>query len=447
MSSVHQNVEPIRPGGGLRRLRKGDFSIRTAGPACSYPQLMAKLNVDIERATANDETLVLMKVAFKPLPGTVADAARAHQLPPEVLDRLTTLQHDVKIAVLSPSEAMVLVSGVKRRADGDGLAAALAEVLAAPIVLDDMPHHLAPTVGAALLDQENATADQLMEAARLALAEADPAKAPVVMFHPYQRVWLRRRTKKQAQLQEAVRSQQITCDLRPAYDLNSGRLVAFEAFARWRPEGGSPIPPVEFIPLADELGILHYLSRQVMAHALATTAEWERRADAPPLTLWINFTDDEVRHPEFGDVIRAAIEVDPRITIGIELAPVPPEVGGRDIYPVLTDLVAHGARIAAGDFGSGVANLPLMEQLPFDSVKLQRNVIRQITNLPRASGVVESLLHLAATLDLECTAQGVETEEQVLLLQRLGCAIGQGEYFGADGPDIEAVPPVFTLPE
>ncbi|MEL7207703.1 MAG: hypothetical protein AAGK32_05650 [Actinomycetota bacterium] len=193
--SVHQNVEPIRPGGGLRRLRKGDFATRSASPACSYPQLIAKLNADIERSSETDDTLVLVKLSFKPLPGTVADAAKAHHLPEEVLERVTAVHHDVRIAVLSPSEAMVLVSGVKRRADGEQLASALVTTLRAPIVLDGVPHHLSPTVGAAVLDQENATVDDLLEAARLAFVEADPAKAPVVMFHPYQRVWSRHRAK------------------------------------------------------------------------------------------------------------------------------------------------------------------------------------------------------------------------------------------------------------
>ncbi|MEM9135414.1 MAG: EAL domain-containing protein [Actinomycetota bacterium] len=447
MSSVQKNVEPIRPGGGLRRLRQGDISTRSSSPSCSYPQLIAKLNADIEVAKVEDESLLLVKLAYKPLPGTTQDAARAHQLPQEVLDRLVGVHDDIKIAVLSPSEAVVLLSGMKRRADGDELATALRNALVKPIQLNGIPHHLSPMVGAAVLDQENGDVEQLLEASRLAFAEADPAKSPVSMFHPYQRTRLKRRTKREDLLHDAVRSHQITCDLQPAYDFETGRLVAFEAFARLRPEGGAQIPPLEFIPMSAELGVLHYLSRQVMARGLGAVGAWERRSDAPPLTLWINFRDDEVRHPDFAEAIRAAIDLDPRITIGLELSPVPSEVDGRDIFPVLTDLVAHGARVAVGDFGIGAANLPLMEQLPFDSVKLQGTLIRQMTNNPRAKGVVESLIHLANTLELECTAQNVETEEQMRVLKQLGCNIGQGIFFGAQTDDVSDVPPVFTFPQ
>lgn len=447
MSSVQKNVEPIRPGGGLRRLRQGDVSSRSSSPSCSYPQLIAKLNADIEVAKAEDESLLLVKLAYKPLPGTTQDAARAHQLPQEVLDRLAEVHDDIKIAVLSPREAVVLLSGLKRRADGDDLATALHNALVKPIHLSGIPHHLSPMVGAAVLDQENSDVDELLEAARLAFAEADPAKSPVSMFHPYQRTRLKRRTKREDLLHDAVRSHKISCDLQPAYDLENGRLVAFEAFARLRPEGGAQVPPLEFIPMSAELGVLHYLSRQVMARGLSAVGEWERRSDAPPLTLWINFRDDEIRHPDFAEAILAAIEFDPRITLGIELSPVPGEVDGRDIFPVLTELVAHGARVAVGDFGIGAANLPLMEQLPFDSVKLQGTLIRQMTNNPRVKGVVESLIHLAKTLELECTAQNVETEGQMTLLKQLGCDIGQGNYFAAQSDHVTEVPAVFTFPE
>ncbi len=244
MSSVQKNVEPIRPGGGLRRLRQGDISTRSSSSACSYPQLIAKLNADIERAKADDESLLLVKLSYKPLPGTVQDAARAHQLPQEVLDRLVEVHDDIKIAVLSPGESVVLLSGLKRRADGDELATALRNALVKPIQLNGIPHHLSPMVGAAVLDQENSDVDELLEAARLAFAEADPAKSPVSMFHPYQRTRLKRRTKREDLLHDAVRTHKITCDLQPAYELDTGRLVAFEAFARLRPEGGAQIPPL-----------------------------------------------------------------------------------------------------------------------------------------------------------------------------------------------------------
>jgi len=242
MSSVQKNVEPIRPGGGLRRLRQGDIAGRSSSPSCSYPQLIAKLSADIEAAKAEDESLLLVKLAYKPLPGTTEDAARAHQLPDEVLDRVAEIHDDIKIAVLSPSEAIVLLSGLKRRADGDELATALRNALVAPIQLNGIPHHLSPMVGAAVLDQENGEVEELLEAARLAFTEADPAKLPVSMFHPYQRTRLKRRSKRENLLHDAVRSHQITCDLQPAYDLETGRLVAFEAFARLRPEGGAQIP-------------------------------------------------------------------------------------------------------------------------------------------------------------------------------------------------------------
>ncbi|MEM7275989.1 MAG: EAL domain-containing protein, partial [Actinomycetota bacterium] len=223
---------------------------------------------------------------------------------------------------------------------------------------------------------------------------------------------------------------EIGVALQPAFDLSGDELVAVEAFARWIRVDKGPVPPFEFVPLAKELGVGHLLSRQVLRRSIELIEE-ARDGDADVLrevTLWLNVSPDDVVHPEFMAIIRDAIETDDGITIGLELSP-SPATDARDVHEILKRLVSRGARVAIGDFGIGNANLTVLQQLPFDAVKLDRALIRQIAGSSDAADLVGALIDMAELLGLETTAQGVETEAQRDVVAGLGCAIGQGYHF------------------
>ena len=436
--SVHQPLEPIRPGGGLRRLRRGEVSV-AAGTLCSYPQFVVQLRAEIDRARAADTSVLAARIQFQPLPGTTADVARAQELPDEVIDRLRGVHDGLRVAVLSPTEAVVLVPALARRADGETLATALHATLSPPLTGIGLDHHLVPVVGAAVLDHENDSAELLLEAARLAATDGVDGSG-AFMAHPYHRVRHDRRRAKEDDLRRVVADTAIGVELQPAYRLATGELEAFEAFARWTRPDGRPVPPAEFIPLAVDTGLLHRLSRQVMARALVAASAWDRRADATAVTVWFNVTPDEVRHPLFGEAVTAALEIDKRLTVGLELGPVPPSLDARDVYRTLTDLVARGARLAAGDFGVGAANLDSLARLPFDSVKVPGALVRHLVADERATAVVEHLVALAGLHDLEVTAQCVETEAQAVLVTEAGCDLGQGYHFAPPSASVGDAP-------
>jgi EAL domain-containing protein (putative c-di-GMP-specific phosphodiesterase class I) len=199
------------------------------------------------------------------------------------------------------------------------------------------------------------------------------------------------------------------------------------------------VPPLEFIPLANELGVDHLLTSHVLGRAieLLETISARETTAFRPLTLWLNVTPSEVMHPEFGRLI-AQVADRPGITIGIELSPSPP-AEDRQAHEILRSLTAAGARVAIGDFGIGNANLTVVPRLAFDAVKLDRALVRQIANNSDAAAMIESLVGLADRLNLETTAQGIETEEQLEVVTTAGCRVGQGYYFAAPTANQDAV--------
>ncbi len=433
--TTDHHVEPIRPGGGLRRLRQGDLARSRAeitATVVTRTQFRTALTTELERALQDELTMLVMRVKIRPLPNTADDGLDAKALPTELSDRLRGCNENLKVMIVEPDELMLMVPSLRRRSDGEELVATVIEALTPPLMVDGLPHHLSPWVGAAMLDHENPSADHLVDGARLALAECEPAH-PGMLFHPYQRVRHDRRREMAVDLRTAVLAEEITAALQPAFDIESGRLVAVEAFARWSRTDRGPVPAVEFVQLANELGVGHLLGRQVLNRSIELLQAVDRSTDQP-ITLWLNVSPDEVIHPEFAPTITDAVTRAEGLRLGLELSPSPPG-DARDIHQVLKTVTARGARVAIGDFGIGNANFTMLQQLPFDAVKLDRALIRQIAGNEAAADLVGALVDMACLLQLETTAQGVENQSQLDVLTKLGCELGQGYFYAEPTAD------------
>jgi EAL domain-containing protein (putative c-di-GMP-specific phosphodiesterase class I) len=440
MTQSSHHVEPIRPGGGLRRLRKGDLG-RIADTAAqkvlSSAQFMSVLEAEAERARRDEGTVLVMRVRIRPFPRPVGGAVGNHAVPDELLDRIVATDERAKTAVMSPSELLIMVPGLERRSGGEELASRLLDVLAQPVVVDRLPFRAAPRAGSVLLDSENPSGTQLVQGAGLALDEADSTRRHV-LFHPYHRVRAERNAEIETALRDAVLDGEIGCALQPAFDLATGRVVAFEALARWnRLEKGS-VPPIDFVPMAEAIGVSPVLGRQVLARALSTVSGLVGAGVIGDVTLWVNVSPSEMLDPELVPTMSTAIEVDPRVKIGLELSPSPP-ADAKEPYEVLKVLTGRGVRAAVADFGVGNANLTVLQQLPFDSVKLNRELTKQIAGNEQAADLLATLVRLADLLGLETTAQGIESEEQARLVTGLGCRIGQGYFYAQPDEDPDAL--------
>ncbi len=423
------HVDPIRPSGGLRRLRAGlpiEADETPAGPTGpqTRDQFIAGLDAAIARAVREERTVLVMRVQIRPLPG--GDADDRGRIDPGIKQRLTQADTGVVAYAVAPDEIIAFVPSLRRRSDGEETVALVVEALTAPIVHEDLPHYLSPRIGAALLDRENPSSETLLEGTRLALAEADRS-SPGMMFHPYQRVRHQRHSEMETELRAAVLRNETSVAFQPIVHMASGKITAMEAFARWFRAGKGQVPTIDFIRSAEELGVMHQLGRQVLEKALFQTADWVDSGLVEDITLWLNVSPAEILHPEFSKMVGDAIAVNERVRIGIELSPMPPN-DDRHIASVIRSLVARGARASIGDFGVGYIDLSMLHQLPFDSVTLDRSLIRQIASNEQAADLLKILVDLGTRLGLSTTAAGIETREQADMLAQMGCTNAQG-YF------------------
>jgi EAL domain-containing protein (putative c-di-GMP-specific phosphodiesterase class I) len=244
-----------------------------------------------------------------------------------------------------------------------------------------------------------------------------------------------------AELARAVERGEFTVYYQPTVELANGRLAGVEALVRWQhPERGL-VPPLDFIPLAEQTGLIVPIGRYVLREACRQMRAWHASyPTTPPMTVSVNLSARELDEPGLVDSVRdvlAETGLDPahlvlEITESLLLVDLPATVA------VLTDLRALGVRLAVDDFGTGYSSLAYLENLPVDILKIDKSFVDRIGETADLAGageapyqpvMVSAISRLGHALHLQLVAEGIEHREQVSTLRGLACQYGQGYYF------------------
>ena len=212
-------------------------------------------------------------------------------------------------------------------------------------------------------------------------------------------------------------------------DLVSEQVVGVEALLRWRHPTSGIIPPIAFIPIAEETGLIVPLGRWVLEQACAQGAAWHRKGF--PLNISVNASARQLERPEFVEEVRTALEDSglPPASLTVEITETVLMREPDATAHLLTDLKELGVRIAVDDFGTGYSSLAYLRQFPVDSLKIDRTFITGLALSSEAHALTHTLIQLGKALGLETLAEGVEHRSQVLELQREGCDLAQGFLF------------------
>ncbi|WOK36025.1 bifunctional diguanylate cyclase/phosphodiesterase [Sphingomonas sp. C3-2] len=334
------------------------------------------------------------------------------------------------LARLGGDEFGMLIRLHDGKDDAVQVAQRIQSVLGAPFRLSELEISVECSIGCAVME-DTGDVEKLVRSAQFALKRAKET-GEIEVYQPTTFNMARRRFSLETALRRAVDNGELHLAFQPLVDLATDRVSGFEALARWEhPEQGE-ITPADFIPVAEESGLIVPLGRWALGEAARTLAAWDVRANAPvPVKMSVNLSAIQLSRDDIAQVVgqelgRAGIE-GRRFTL--ELTESAVIADPERAVAVLDSLKELNTTLAMDDFGTGYSSLAYLQRLPIDILKIDRSFITGMLEDRNKVAIVRAVLSLADALGMKTTAEGIETVELSRTLAALGCAMGQGFYY------------------
>ena len=304
------------------------------------------------------------------------------------------------------------------------------QVMAAPFKLSELEIRVECAIGVAVM-HSGQDPEELFRNAQFAMKQGKGAGRPQV-YEPSRATEARRRFSIETELRRALDRDQLELFYQPLIDLKTGEVAGFEALARWEHEERGEIGPTEFIPVAEESGLILSLGRWAMDKATQTLADWDKAAGQKlPFYVAVNLSALQVARDDIATVVEGALRstglTGDRLTLELtESSIVQDPARATRVFEALKAL---NTTVAMDDFGTGYSSLAYLQRLPIDVLKIDKSFVSGMMVDPDAVAIVRAVLSLAEALGMSTTAEGIETVELATTLATLGCASGQGFYF------------------
>ncbi len=337
------------------------------------------------------------------------------------------------VARFGGDEFVVLCTDVTARSEVIEVAQRLSEVLRAPFSIDGTELHVTTSIGIAFSDDEASDTHELLRDADAAMYRAkESGRDCHVVFEPEMRAVAIERLETEAALRQAIVGGGLTFDVQPLVELKSHAIVGGEALVRWR-RGDVLVPPVEFVALAEETGLIRPLGAWMVRAVCEHLATWQRSSRLlEGFQVMINVSSRQLDTQDFvADVesVLAETGIDPASLCFEITESVLPEDGGPALR-VLKRLRELGCGLAIDDFGTGYSALAHLKRFPFDTLKIDRSFVSGLGQDPEDEAIVEAVVGIARALDLRVVGEGIETDTQLAALLELGVEVGQGFVLG-----------------
>ena len=240
------------------------------------------------------------------------------------------------------------------------------------------------------------------------------------------------RLRLETDLRNALERAEFVLHYQPQVCLRTGRLTGFEALVRWRRNHSGLVSPSEFIPVAEETGLIVPLGRWVIEQACHEMAEWRKRFALDAVTISVNLSCSQFTDPELTTLIRQVLaQTDlPSSALRLEVTETVLADDPGSAQRILGELAAMGVGLEIDDFGTGYSSLSQLHRLPFDTLKVDRSFVQAMDREPECRKTIDSIASLAGSLGIGIVAEGIETAEHWLQLESIGCHVGQGYFFG-----------------
>ncbi len=304
--------------------------------------------------------------------------------------------------------------------------------IARPFVIEGHEIHITASLGLVTTDTSMSTEDVIRNADVAMYDAKESGRNRVHVFESGMQISLVERLRLISELNEAVEHDQFVIYYQPEVDLESGGISGFEALVRWEHPTRGLLEPVEFIALAEETGAIHELGRIVLERACVQMKVWETELpQTRDMTMSVNLSAKQLARDGFVESVKATVEesgLDPhRLVLEVTESVLVPQP--LQALTVLDQLKRLGIRVALDDFGTGYSSLSYLKRFPIDILKIDRSFIDGVDTVDKDRLLVQTVIDLGNTLNLEVVAEGIERQEQMERLKLLHCAVGQGYLF------------------
>jgi diguanylate cyclase (GGDEF)-like protein len=333
-----------------------------------------------------------------------------------------------EFAVMLPKSTLVRARRVANR---------IFKALSESVDVGDLRITCGTSIGVRVAEPGQSVDDLVMEADTAMYAAKAQPNSNVKVFEPALLHARRLQSVMISEMREAIREDQLTLHYQPVVELATGRMEGVEALVRWNHPSRGLLMPDQFIPLAEETGMILDLGHWVLKNAVRQLADWQRELDLDPsFNVRVNISTKELQDLDLIDHVRDILR-----ETGVDAANLVVEltesmaVNGGDVDRYsLSGLRRLGVQLEIDDFGTGYSSISYLRKLPVNVVKIDRSLIDGLGGDEEQGNFVEAVLHLIHACGLKAVAEGIETAEQAAELARLGCASGQGYYFGRPVP-------------
>ncbi|MGQ0484811.1 MAG: putative bifunctional diguanylate cyclase/phosphodiesterase [Hyphomicrobiales bacterium] len=351
----------------------------------------------------------------------------------QVAERLrNTVREANVVARLGGDEFAVIQFELDRPEAASALANRITEVIGEPYHIDGQRIIIGTSVGVALAPSDGLDPDQLLKNADLALYRAkEDGRGTVRFFEREMDARLQARRLFEAELRAALGNGELEVYYQPVFNLAANEISGFEALLRWNHPTRGMVSPAEFIPVAEDTGLIIPIGEWVLRQACAEAATWPA-----PLLVAVNLSAVQFKSSNLVGTVMSALASAGLVPARLELEVTESVLllESQATRATLHRLRELGVRIAMDDFGTGYSSLSYLRSFPFDKIKIDRSFIRDLSTKPGCTAIVHAIAELARSLGMATTAEGVETEEHLRLLRAEGCTEIQGYLISPPKP-------------
>ncbi|WP_456658919.1 putative bifunctional diguanylate cyclase/phosphodiesterase [Bradyrhizobium sp. JR3.5] len=349
----------------------------------------------------------------------------------------STLREEDALARLNSDEFTIVQGGVMRPEDAVLLARRILDAIGEPYLLDGHSVVVGASIGIAMSPGDGEDSEKLLKSADMALSRAKSEfRGTFSFFEAEMDARAQSRRKIEIDLRGAIQNEGLRPHYQPLVDLTSGRITGFEALVRWpHPERGM-ISPGEFIPVAEETGLINPLGALMLRRACMDAAQWP-----DDVRVAVNLSPLQFRTGNLLALVTDALRQSglPARRLELEITETLLLEKSSQVLATLHALRALGVRMSMDDFGTGYSSLSYLRSFPFDKIKIDQSFVRDLGANPDAQAIVRSIVSLGVGLGVTITAEGVETEAELSCLRAEGCHEGQGFLFSRARPNTEVI--------